>query len=91
MNPVPTDCVALVDGCVLTLNGVATVPIVSHIADSLPSKLTLDPLRVGQVRVPASPPPRNSSPPGRAWALEAPSHAECTAHAVAGCAAWRRS
>ena len=44
------------DGCVLTLNGVATVPIVSHIADSLPSKLTLDPLRVGQVRVPGSTP-----------------------------------
>lgn len=49
LNPVPTDCVALIDSCVLTLQGVASVPIVSHIAASLPATLNLDPLRVSQV------------------------------------------
>ena len=49
LNPEPTDVVALIDRCVLTLRGITPVPIVSHIAASLPDLVTLDPLRVGQI------------------------------------------
>ena len=49
LNPQLCDPVQLIDNCVLTLQGVASVPIVCHIAASLPPTLTLDSLRVSQV------------------------------------------
>lgn len=57
LNPRECDVVQLIDNCVLTLQGVASVPIVCHIAASLPQMLTLDALRVGQV----SPEPARTS------------------------------
>ena len=49
LNPEPTDVAALIDRCMLTLQAITPVPIVSHIAASLPDLVTLDPLRVGQI------------------------------------------
>lgn len=52
LSPVPTDCVDVIDRSVLALHGVTTVPIVCHIAASVPESVVIDPLRVGQVRTP---------------------------------------
>ena len=50
LDAAPTDCYSLVERCVLTLQGIATVPIVSHVASTLPKFIMVDALRVSQVR-----------------------------------------
>ena len=46
----PTDCVILIEQCISTLAGIATVPIQTHFDAALPRYIVVDPLRLSQVR-----------------------------------------
>ena len=46
----PTDCVILIEQCISTLAGMATVPIQTHFDAALPRYIVVDPLRLSQVR-----------------------------------------